>query len=203
MKAESQLRSPRKGRVIKCCDPLLILITIMTMKNPDDKIRGESALAYAAFIHYRDERDLNTAYSNFMQSNVDALTSMNAFVKWASTYNWQRRVNKFDDWQELRDKREIRLLARENTFTAETMAQELYTCCMEEMRLKQGDMTHRDISKYMDICQKIGERSDKKPEVSPVTVNVEQTVAQTVDVSDEVLMALGKKLVEAEHENSV
>lgn len=158
-------------------------------------MRSEPALAYKAFMVYRDERDFQKAYNNFMLHNNDALTSLKTFTGWASKWDWQRRVNGYDAQQELFDQRETRMLGRKNAFTSETIAEELYTCCMEEMRLKQGDMTHKDIAKYMEICQKIGDRWVKQPDVSPVTVNVEQNV-NTVDIPDDVLKALGKKLVE-------
>lgn len=173
-----------------------ITITIMNLKYADDKLQKETRLAYAAFLCYRDDRDLKEAYNAFMQDNAEALTSMNAFLKWASTYDWQRRVNEYDAQQEMFEQREMRQLSRKNAYTAETIAEELYTCCMEELRLKQGEMTHKDIAKYMDICYKIGEKWEK-PDVSPVTVNVEQKVEQKVEtekIDPETVAELGRLL---------
>ena len=170
----------------------------MSFKEPDARKRKESAIAYAAFLSYRDNRDLGVAYNTFMQDNPEALTSMKAFMKWASQFSWQKRVNEYDAMQDMFTQRETRLKSRENAFTAETIAEELYTCCMEEMRLKQGDMTHRDVAKYLDICQKIGDKWDK-PDVSPVTVNVDNnnTISQTVKtevIDPETAAAVGKIL---------
>ena len=169
----------------------------MSFKEPDARKRKEPAIAYAAFLAYRDNRDLSEAYNVFMQDNSDALTSMKAFMKWASVWGWQKRVNEYDAMQDMFTQRETRLKGRQNAFTAETIAEELYTCCMEEMRLKQGDMTHRDISKYLDICQKIQERWVKQPDVSPVTVHVEQNVDQNVKtetIDPEMAAEVGKML---------
>lgn len=169
----------------------------MTLKNPDDRIRGESTLAYAAFLCYKNDRDLNSAYNTFMQQNETALTTMKGFVKWASQYMWQKRVNEYDSWEEVFTQREIRLKGRENAFTSETIAEELYTCCMEEMRLKQGDMTHNDISRYLNICQKIGERWDKQPDGPTVNVAIDNNISQTVKtevVSPEIAAELGRLL---------
>lgn len=150
-------------------------------KDPDARMKSEPVLAYAAFQCYRENRDLSEAYNLFMQNNTDALTSMKVFVKWASQWSWQRRVNAYDAEQEMFTKQATRRAGIENSLTAEKMAEELYATCMDEMRLKQGDMTHRDISKYMDICQKINDRWVKQPDTTPVVnVNVEQNVEQTV-----------------------
>lgn len=173
----------------------------MTFKEPDAKMRNEPKQAYAAFLIYRDERDLNKAYNIFMQENPSALTTMKAFVGYASKWDWTRRCNDYDDQQALFTKQETRRMATSNALTAESMAEELYITCMEEMELKRGDMTHRDIAKYMDICQKINERWVTQPEAAVnVTVNNE---IQTVDVPDDVLKALGRKLVEEEDESSI
>lgn len=168
------------------------------MKDPDARLKSEPALAYAAFLCYRDDRDLNTAYSNFMQNSPEALTSMKAFVKWASQWSWQKRVNAYDAEQELFTKQETRRKGVVNSLTAETMAQELYTTCMEEMELKRGEMTHRDISKYLDICQKINERWVKQPDTNPVVnVNVEQNVenvVKTEQIDPEIAAEVGRLL---------
>lgn len=167
------------------------------MKDPDARLKSEQKLAYAAFLCYRDERDLNTAYNLFMQNNPEAFTSMKAFVKWASINDWQRRVNAYDAEQELFTKQTIRRKGIENSLTAESVAQELYTTCLEEMRLKQGEMTHRDISKYLDICQKINERWVKQPDAPTVNVNVEQNVEQTVkteQIDPEIAAEIGRLL---------
>ena len=169
----------------------------MSFKEPDARKRKEPAIAYAAFLAYRDNRDLGEAYNIFMQDNSEALTSMKAFCKWASVWSWQARVNDYDAQQELFGRQETRRLGLTNSLTAETMAQELYTTCMEEMNLKRGDMTHRDIAKYMDICQKINDRWVKQPDVSPVTVNVKQNVEQNVKtetIDPEVAAEVGKAL---------
>jgi len=165
------------------------------MKNPRDTIKGESKVAYAAFLAYVDNRDLESAYGSFMQSNPNALTTMKAFLKWASRFKWQARVNAIDADDELTITRETRREGLGNSLTAEQVAKELYTTCMEEMELKKGDMTHRDIGKYLDIATKIGERWNKQPE-TPVVVNVDNNISQTVDIDPELLRALGRKLVE-------
>ena len=178
----------------------------MSFKEPDGRKQKEPALAYRGFLAYRDDRDLNEAYNTFMQDNPEALTSMKVFCKWASLWSWQQRVNEYDSHQELFDRQETRRIGLENSLTAETMAQELYTTCMEEMQLKRGDMTHRDIAKYMDICQKIGERWSKQPDASPVTVNVEQNVDQTVKtetIDPEIAAEIGKALAVKASEQTV
>ena len=93
-------------------------------------MKSEPKLTYKAFLEYRDNRDFQAAYENFLQHNLDAQTSMKMFTHWASRWEWQRRVNEYDAQQELFDQRETRLLGRKNAFTAETLAEELYTCCM-------------------------------------------------------------------------
>jgi hypothetical protein len=154
---------------------------MIIMKDPSARQKSENALAYAAFLAYKEARDLEIAYKNYMQDNTDALTSLKVFVKWASHNSWQKRVNEIDAEQEMFTKQATRRTGIENSLTAEKMAEELYATCMDEMRLKQGEMTHRDISKYMDICQKINDRWIKQPDTIPVVnVNVEQNVEQTV-----------------------
>ena len=174
----------------------IYVVIKLTFSDPCKRLPNESKTAYNAFLEYKSERKLEIAYNNFMQNNSEALTSMKGFLKWASQFNWQKRVNDYDAMQDMFTQRETRLKSREYAFTAETIAEELYTCCMEEMRLKQGDMTHKDIAKYMDICQKIGDKWDK-PDVSPVTVNVDQNVSQTVKteaIDPEMAAEIGKAM---------
>lgn len=170
-------------------------------KPPEDRIRGETAIAHRAFLCYLECRDLKVAYNQFMQDNPDALTSFNVFVKWGGLNNWQKRANEYSDWQEVRDQRETRLLGRKNALSAEEMAAELFTCVREQMEFKKESMTHSDMARYLAIGEKITARWI--PKESPVTVNVDvdQTV-NNVEVPDAVLRALGRKLTEENDEDS-
>ena len=169
---------------------------IIMRKDPDTRITGETKIAYAAFLAYRDDRDLKSAYNTFMQDNPEALTTMNGFLKWSTAYRWQKRVNAYDAEQDLFTKQEIRRKGLDNSLTSEQIATELYTTCMEEMELKRSDMTHRDIGKYLDICQKINDKWVKQPDMVPtVNVNVEQNVENTVKteaIDPEIAAAVGK-----------
>ena len=165
------------------------------MKNPRDTIKGESKVAYAAFLAYVDNRDLESAYGSFMQSNPNALTTMKAFLKWASRFKWQARVNAIDADDELTLTRETRREGLGNSLTAEQVAKELFTTVMEEVELKRGEMTHNDMTKYLKIATDINSRWVTKPE-APVVVNVDNNISQTVDIDPELLKAIGRKLVE-------
>lgn len=171
----------------------------MELKYADDRLPKEPRLAYASFICYRDERDLKIAYENYMSQNPDALTSMKAFLKWAATWDWQKRVNAYDAQEDLFTTQKTRREGLNNSLTAEEVAKELFVTCMEEMKLRKADLSHRDIGKYLDIATKINDRWVKQPEPQTV-VNVNQTV-NTVDVPDDVLRRLGRKLVEEDEEN--
>ena len=167
-------------------------------KDPDTRIKSEPALAYAAFVCYKNNRNLTEAYNVFMQENPEALTSMKAFVKWASVYNWQRRVNEYDSQQEMFTRQETRRMGIENSLTSEKMAQELFATVKDEIELKKGEMTHNDMARYLNICVKINEKWIKQPDASPVVnVNVDNNISQTVKtepIDPEIAQAVGKLL---------
>ena len=164
-------------------------------KYNGSRLTNESNLQYAAFEAYLAERSLEKAYLLYMQVTPSALTSITKFHEWAATYHWQRRVNTFDSEEELRITNETRKLAINNGLSAEAIAKELYSICLEEIQLHRSEMEHRDIGQYLEIANKIGDKWQKKDPVVVVNQNQSQ---DTIEISEEALKELGKSLIKDE-----
>lgn len=169
----------------------------MTKDRQDSILKGESPLEYAAFLEYVDERNLNDAYSGFMQNNPAAQASFKMFLGWASLHRWQARVNAIDAEDELVTVRETRRAGLDNNLTAEEMYKELTKTCMEEFQLHRSELAHKDIIGYLKIANDINARWQKKDDAPQVVVNVEQSNT-TVDIPEEVLHEIGKRIVTEE-----
>lgn len=169
----------------------------MSTDRPDSRIAGEDRLAYAGFLCFNDERDLEAAYKEFMQNNSGALNSFKQFLGWASRYRWQERVNAIDAEAELATVRETRRAGLGNNLTAEEMYKELTKTCMEEFQLHRSELAHKDIIGYLKIANDINARWQKKDDAPQVVVNVEQSNT-TVDIPEEVLHEIGKRIVTEE-----
>ena len=169
--------------------------------NPTIRQKGESIQAFAAFEAYNADRRIPAAYNNFMSANPDALTTIKGFISWASKYEWQARVNLGDIMEELEIRRQTRVMGGTNSRTAEEISKELMAVCMDEFDLRKDQMTPADIARFMKIGVGVNDRWIAKNQPS-VIVNVDSSATATIEVSDEVLRELGKKMSEKQDANS-
>lgn len=167
----------------------------MTIKTIGVK-SSEGVLAQAAFDCYNATRNLETAYTDYLQGNPKAQTTFKAFLNWASKNKWIARCNDIDDANDLALTRDTRRAGLENCWTAEQMSSELFQTLSEEIELKRSDMTHSDMARYLKIVVDINERWVDKSNASPAVVVNVNDAAKTIDVDDGVLRELGKKIVE-------
>ena len=163
--------------------------------NPMDRRRGEGRLQYLAFNSFIKMRKLPEAYHDYMQENLGALTTEVTFYNWSSKFKWSERLRDIDIDNEVRVRSETRRKGLDNLNSAEDVAKELMTICLDEFELRRDDLTHKDIGKYLDVAVKITERWGAKDQPQ-VVVNVGDNSTNTVEVSDEVLRELGKKMSE-------
>lgn len=169
----------------------------MTLTHAGDRIIGESPLAYAMFLEFEASRDLHDAYKLFMAKNLSAQTSFKRFIRTAHEKNWQERINNIDAARTVEVIQATRRAGLDNSLSAEGVAAELYRTCMEEFKLHQNELQHKDLINYLRVANDIHARWEKSDEpTTAVTVNVEQNVEQSVEVDSEVLRRLGRELVE-------
>ena len=169
--------------------------------DPLARRQGEGRLQYLAFQSFIKTRKLPDAYRDYMQTNVGALTSEITFYKWSERFAWSERLRDIDIDNELRVRSETRRKGLDNLNTSEDVARELMATCLDEFDLRRGDLTHKDIGKYFDVAVKITDRWVDR-DAPQVVVNVDSSATATVEVSDEVLRELGKKMSEEQDANS-
>ena len=164
----------------------------MDQKNPIIRQKGESPQAYRAFEEYLSERRFTEAYNNFMLNNPDALTTQKTFLVWRNKYEWDDRVQAYDLEHEVEVMRQTRFKGIDNLSSAEDISKAIFGAVLEEFDIRKSGMTDADMSKFLKIAADINLRATK--DNPQVVVNVENSASASVDVSDEVLREIGKRM---------
>lgn len=157
--------------------------------KPWDRQPGEGTQAFKAFTAYRDS-GINGARRSLQKTAASLIKrdgtpySTGTLTEWSGKYNWQARVNAFDDDLDRLSQEEIRrgvvAMAKEHI----SMAKEVRDTAMEALRiLPRQEMSASDIVKMLDFSVKTERLS--RGDVTERT-EAKQTVGGKVQLAAEV-----------------